>query len=320
MFPRRTLDYNRYMIYCVALNPSLDYHVFTDTFTVGELNRTQKELLLPGGKAINVAQVMKDFGYDCVIFGFTAGSIGREIRKLVRAMGLKDEMSYADSGMSRINLKIHAKEETELNGTGPLLTEDDIRDLMEKLDSVKDGDVLILSGSIPPSVPRTIYADILKRVSGKKILTAVDSTGDLLTCTLPFRPFVVKPNHKELGDIFGKRIDTREEAVPYARLLQEQGARNVLVSLAEEGAVLLTEEGNVFFCNAPEGKAVNTIGSGDSMLAGFLYGMMEKNDHEYALRTGIAAGSACAFSEGLATKNKMLELLDGITSYTSIMS
>lgn len=308
------------MIYAVTLNPSLDYHAFTDRFAAGELNRTKKELLLAGGKGINVSTVMRSFGYECTIFGFTAGSIGTEIKRLVREAGLIDGMSVARSGMSRINVKIHAKEETELNGTGPSISAEDIEDLMKRLDLLENGDVLVLSGSIPPSVPKAIYADILERVKGKDIITAVDATGELLTDTLSLHPFVIKPNNEELGDIFRAKIKTREEAVPYAERLQEMGARNVLVSLAKDGAVLITEDGRKLFCNAPEGRAVNSIGSGDSMLAGFLHGMIEKNDYEYALRMGIAAGSACAFSEGLATNETTADLMPAISSYTSTIS
>ena len=308
--------YNKYMIYTVTLNPSLDYHAFTDRFAAGELNRSNKELLLPGGKGINVATVMKEFGYECTLLGFTAGTTGQEIKRLVSEAGLVDEMTGLPSGMSRINVKIHAKEETELNGTGPFISSEDLESLMKRIDRINDGDVLVLSGSIPPSLPDTVYAMILDRIKGKDIITAVDATGDLLMNTLPLRPFVIKPNIEELGALFGAKIKTREGCVPYAKKIQEAGAGNVLVSLGKDGAVLLTEDGRFIFCNAPSGSAVNTIGSGDSMLAGFLHGMMEKNDHIYALRTAIAAGSACAFSEGLAKKELTEALMSSVEPYT----
>lgn len=312
--------YNMYMIYAVTLNPSLDYHAFTDRFAAGELNRSRKELLLPGGKGINVASVLKDFGYECTILGFTAGATGQEIKRLVAEAGLIDEMSSLPSGMSRINVKIHAKEETELNGTGPVITSEDLEGLMKRIDKIRDGDVLVLSGSIPPSVPKTIYADMLERVKGKDIITAVDATGDLLMNTLPLHPSVIKPNNEELGGLFGERIKSREAAVPCAEKLQQAGAKNVLVSLGKEGAVLLTEEGEILISNAPEGRAVNTIGSGDSMLAGYLHGMMEKKDQGYALRTAVAAGSACAFSEGLAKKELTEELMASVSPCTFTIS
>lgn len=289
------------MIYTVTFNPSLDYIVSVDEFKLGLTNRTSSELMLPGGKGLNVSMVLGNLGMDNTAFGFAAGFTGDEIIRRVEKMGVKAEFIRLQEGCSRINLKLKTIDGTEINGRGPEISEGAVRQLMEKLDSLKEGDVLVLAGSIPCSMPDDIYKSIMERLDGRGVMTVVDATKELLVNVLEYHPFLVKPNNHELGEIFGVALDSREEVVPYARKLQEMGALNVLVSMAGEGAVLAAGDGNIYQAPAPEGKLVNGVGAGDSMVAGFLAGWMERKDYRHAFHMGIAAGSASAFSELLAT-------------------
>ena len=298
------------MIYTVTFNPSLDYIVGTEGFQLGNTNRTVSELMLPGGKGINVSTVLKNLGIESTALGFTAGFTGEEIRRRVDRLGLRSEFIDVGNGFSRINVKMKEFDGTEINGQGPVIGEDAVRRLMERLDSLEEGDTLVLAGSIPASMPDSIYSDILARLEGKGVVSIVDATKDLLLNVLKYRPFLIKPNHHELGEIFGVELEKREDVIPYAEKLQEQGAQNVLVSMGGKGAVLLDAEGSVHMLPVPKGTLVNAVGSGDSMVAGFLAGWTEKKDYEHAFRMGISAGSASAFSELLATKEEILGLYE----------
>ena len=290
------------MIYTVTFNPSLDYITTVNNFRLGVVNRTCNEIMFPGGKGINVSIVLKNLGLDSTILGFTAGFTGKEIERLVTEMGCKDELIPIANGMSRINVKLRSNEETELNGMGPVIDSEAIKALYAKLDELKEGDVLVLAGSIPASMPETIYSDIMKHLEGRGIMIAVDATKDLLMNVMPYHPFVIKPNNHELGEIFHKTLTDKDEVIEYAKKLQELGARNVIVSMAGDGAVMVAEDGSEFRTEAPKGKVVNSVGAGDSMVAGFLYGYITSGDYKTAFKYGVSTGSASAFSENLAVK------------------
>ena len=286
------------MIYTVTFNPSLDYIVSVKDFQLGMTNRTDSELLLPGGKGINVSTVLMNLGIENTALGFTAGFTGDEIRRKVEEIGVKADFIPIQKGVSRINVKLKSIDGTEINGQGPDIGKEKVEELLGRLDGLKEGDVLVLAGSIPSSMPDNIYRNIMKRLLGKGIMIVVDATRDLLVNVLEYHPFLIKPNNHELGEIFDTEIKTREEVLPYARKLQEMGARNVLVSMA-------AEDGSCHMAPAPKGKLVNAVGAGDSMVAGFLAGWMEKKDYIHAFRMGIAAGSASAFSEYLAKREEV---------------
>ena len=293
------------MIYTVTFNPSLDYIVTVDDFKLGLTNRTTSELTLPGGKGINVSIVLSNLGIENTALYFAAGFVGDEITRLVKESGILADAIPIEEGCSRINLKLKSIDGTEINGMGPVIAADKLAILMDKLDALKEGDTLCLAGSIPSSMPGTIYSDICSKLDGRGIRIVVDATKDLLLNVLQYHPFLIKPNNHELGEIFGVELKTRESVVPYAKKLQEKGARNVLISMAGEGGVLVAEDGSVSMSEAPKGKLVNGVGAGDSMVAGFLYGYMTKEDYEYAFKMGLSAGSASAFSEYLATKDEV---------------
>lgn len=293
------------MIYTVTFNPSLDYIVEVENFKMEATNRTSFEQMLPGGKGINVSFVLKNLGVDSTAIGFLAGFVGEEIEKKVKAEGIKAQFLKLEEGVSRINVKIRNINGMEINGMGPDISTKKVDELMARIDTLESGDTLVLAGSIPQTMPDSIYMDIMARLESRGIMVVVDATKDLLMNVLAYKPFLIKPNNHELGEIFGVTLQTREEVVPYARKLQEKGARNVLVSMAGEGAVLIDENGNVHMSEAPQGKVINAVGAGDSMVAGFLAGWMLKSDYEYAFRMGLATGSASAFSEKLATKEEV---------------
>ena len=300
------------MIYTVTLNPSLDYIVSVDDFTLGRVNRTKTEIIYPGGKGINVSMVLKNLGHDSHALGFVAGFTGQEIVRLLDEWGVQSDFIRVEEGISRINVKLRSNEESEINGQGPAIAEEHIKQLYQQLDHLKDGDVLVLAGSIPDVMPDDIYMDIMKHLSTKKIHIIVDATRDLLVNVLPYHPFLIKPNNHELGEIFGVELKEKDDVFIYAAKLQERGARNVLVSMAGDGAVLLTEDGQRFESMPPKGKVVNSVGAGDSMVAGFLAGYMEQRDYAKAFYTGLCAGSASAFSEELATSDEVHALLHSI--------
>ena len=271
-------------------------------------NRTSSELILPGGKGINVSIVLKNLGLDSTALGYAAGFTGEELIRRLNEFGVNADFIKIDHGMTRINLKLKSIDGTEINGCGPDIDAKALEQLMEKIDRLGDGDVLVLAGSIPYTMPDDIYQRILERIQGRGVLTVVDATRDLLVKVLPYHPFLVKPNNHELGDIFGVKLSTREEVVPYGRKLQEMGAQNVLISMAG----LIAADGQSMGAPAPKGTLVNGVGAGDSMVAGFLTGWMEKKDYVHAFHMGIAAGSASAFSENLATREEVLQVLQQV--------
>ena len=293
------------MIYTVTFNPSLDYIVSVEDFKLGITNRTSSELMLPGGKGINVSTVLGNLGIENTALGFAAGFTGEEIIRQVEHMGIRSDFIMVPDGISRINLKLKSIDGTEINGCGPEISEAAVAELMEKLEVLGEEDVLVLAGSIPSSMPDDIYRRILKRLQGRGVTAVVDATKDLLLNVLEYRPFLVKPNNHELGEIFQVELWDRKSVVSYARKLQEMGAQNVLVSMAGEGAVLAAQDGTVYETPAPEGTLVNGVGAGDSMVAGFLAGWMEKQDFGHAFYMGVSAGSASAFSERLATREEI---------------
>ena len=300
------------MIYTVTFNPSLDYIVSVDDFKLGLTNRTSSELILPGGKGTNVSTVLKNLGFESTALGFVAGFTGNEIVKRLNDMGIKSDFISIENGISRINLKLKSIDGTEINGAGPDISEEKVNKLMDKLNQLKEGDVLVLAGSIPSSMSDNIYRDIMADLKDRGVMIVVDATKDLLLNVLEYHPFLIKTNNHELGEIFDVKLTTREEVIPYGRKLQEKGARNVLVSMAGEGAVLIAEDGQVFDAPAPKGKLINGVGAGDSMVAGFVAGWIEKQDYEYAFHMGVASGSASAFSENLATKEEIINVYNQV--------
>ncbi|WP_276869768.1 1-phosphofructokinase [Allofournierella massiliensis] len=298
------------MIYTVTFNPALDYVVRMDELALGQVNRTVSEDVQLGGKGINVSWVLRELGHENVALGFVAGFTGKAIEDGLAAKGVATDFIHLPAGLTRINVKLKAGEETEINGKGPDISAEALEELLHKLDALVEGDVLVLAGSIPASMPSDVYESILARLEGKKVLCAVDATRDLLVNVLKYRPFVIKPNNHELGEIFGRTLTTDEEIRECAAKLQEQGARNVLVSMAGDGAMLLDENGVCHRLAAHKGKVKNSVGAGDSMVAGFLAGYLDSGDYEQALRVGSAAGSATAFSDVLATRPEIEALLN----------
>ncbi|MCI8381998.1 MAG: 1-phosphofructokinase [Lachnospiraceae bacterium] len=300
------------MIYTVTFNPSLDYIVSVEDFRPGLTNRTDSELLLPGGKGINVSIVLKNLGISSIALGFVAGFTGDEVVRRLTEMGVESGFIGIGEGFTRINLKLQSIDGTEINGQGPKISGEKVQMLMEQLSRLEEGDVLFLSGSIPASMPDNTYQKIMERLDNRNVRIVVDATKDLLLNALPYHPFLIKPNNHELGEIFDVELGTRSEVISYAGKLKERGAQNVLVSMAGEGAVLVAADGKVYEAPAPEGVLINGVGAGDSMVAGFMAGYMEKEDYEYAFHMGLAAGSASAFSEYLATKEEILQVYDQV--------
>lgn len=297
------------MIYTVTFNPAVDYVVHTEEMKVGAVNRSKSEDIYFGGKGINVSIVLNELGIKSKALGFVAGFTGEAIEKGVGEKGIETDFVHLKSGFSRINVKIKAGDETELNGQGPTIDNNAINELFCKLDKLSDGDTIVLAGSIPNTLPSDIYEKILEYLSDRQIKAVVDATNDLLVNVLKYKPFLVKPNNYELGEIFGVTLTTKDEIVKYAAKLKEMGAKNVLVSMAGDGALLLDEYGKTHICGVCRGTVKNSVGAGDSMVAGFLAGSLD-GDLEYALKLGTAAGGATTFSEGLAKKNDIYKLLD----------
>ena len=296
------------MIYTVTFNPSIDYIVSVDDLKLGSVNRTSEELMFPGGKGINVSMVLSNLGIENTALGFLAGFTGDNVQKMLEENGVNADFIRVKDGITRINVKIRAQEESEINGMGPAIKDEDIKELYKKLDKIKDGDILVLAGSIPSVMPETMYSDIMEHLKDKDVKIVVDATKDLLLNVLKYKPFFVKPNNHELGEIYGVELKTREDVVPYAKKMQQEGARNVLVSMAGEGAVLVAENGEVYKSKCPEGKVKNSVGAGDSMVAGFIAGYLKSGDYKEALRNGLLTGSASAFSDNLATKEEVENL------------
>ena len=297
------------MIYTVTFNPALDYVVFLDGLKLGEINRATRESIFYGGKGINVSTILNMLGMETTALGFVAGFTGKAIEEGLAAEGMHTDFIRLPEGNSRINVKVKHGDETEINGQGPVITKEALDALFEKLSALKDDDILVLAGSIPNTLPEDIYEKILAALAGKETRIVVDATKDLLLNVLKYHPFLIKPNNHELGEMFDTVCETEEDIEYYARKLQEKGARNVLISMAGDGAILITEDGASIQMGTPKGKVINSVGAGDSMVAGFVAGYLKSGSYEEALKTGTAAGSATAFSEGLASREMFEEML-----------
>lgn len=300
------------MIYTVTFNPAIDYVVELVSFNIGEINRTTREYMNLGGKGVNVSRVLTNLEVPNVALGFVAGFTGDALRSGLERMGVKTDFISLEEGNTRINVNIKGVEETDINARGPEIPNSAIDELFKKLDNLQSGDTLVLAGSIPTSLPNDMYERIMERLYGKGIRFVVDATRDLLVKSLKYEPFLIKPNNHELGEIFGLELTTDNEIIYYARELKKQGAKNVLISMAGDGAILVDENDVACKIGTPKGKVKNSVGAGDSMVAGFCAGYLEKGDYKYALRMGTAAGSASAFSESLATKQEVIDLLNKI--------
>ena len=296
------------MIYTVTLSPSIDYIVRMSNMRSNTTNRTDSEEFYFGGKGINVSQVLAELDLDSTAFGFIAGFTGEAIEKGLRNNRIRTDFIHLNEGLTRINIKIKAGGEAEINGQGPDIPEAALEQLMQKLDQIKDGDTLVLAGSIPKTCPDDIYERMLERVKDKKIMIAVDATRKLLVNSLSMRPFLIKPNRLELSEIFHKEVETEDDVKKYAGKLQEMGARNVIVSLGRKGAFLLDETGATHSCGVLKQPVINTVGAGDSMVAGFIAGYLKTGDYGYALKLGSACGNATSFLPGLATRAKIDEV------------
>ncbi len=297
------------MIYTVTFNPAIDCIISTGGLHMGEVNRADSQEIFIGGKGINVSLVLKELGLTSMALGFIAGFTGEAVENGIRAKGIESDFIRLENGCTRINVKIKAETETELNGQGPHITEEALDCLFDKLQMLKDGDTLVLAGSIPGSMPTDVYEQILCKLSEKRIKTVVDASGALLLNVLKYKPFLIKPNKCELEEMFGIELESLEEIEAYARKLCEMGAVNVLVSMAENGALLIDENGERHLCGVCSGKVQSSVGAGDSMVAGFLAGL-ENGDYDYALRLGTAAGGATAFSKGLGSRALIDELMN----------
>lgn len=301
------------MIYTITFNPALDYIVRLDHLTPGTINRTEQEYVLGGGKGINVSIVLNNLGIDTTALGFIGGFTGNEIVHQLNEFGVHESFIRLKDGLTRINVKVKASdEETEINGRGPVIADDELHDLYAQLDTLTDQDTLVLAGSIPSSLPSNMYEIIMERLAHKHIRIVVDATKDLLTRVLPYKPFLIKPNNHELSEIFGRSLSTNDDLINAARELQTLGAQHVLISMASDGAILVSADGSVYTSPAPKGTLINSVGAGDSMVAGFITGYLNTQDLQQALYWGIATGSASAFSENLATKDEVLTLLNTI--------
>ena len=296
------------MIYTVTMNPSIDYIVYLDAFVNGMTNRTTGERYEIGGKGVNVSRVLAELELSSTVLGFTAGFTGDEIETQLRGQGIQADWIHLRQGISRINVKIKADRESEINGQGPPVSEQEWERLAAKTDVMGEGDTLVLAGSIPPTVPPDAYERMLARLEGKGVLTVVDATGELLRRCLRYRPFLIKPNRQELSELFGLSLTDERQIASCAGELSGLGARNVLVSLGSDGAILFAEDGLCYRSGVLKEPVIGTVGAGDSMVAGFLAGFIRTGDYAYALRLGTACGNATAFSEGLAKKDKIWEL------------
>ncbi len=296
------------MIYTITFNPSLDYVMKVKDFEEGKTNRSYQETIYPGGKGFNVSTILQRLGLENTALGFIAGFTGKEIKDQLKKRGFNLDLCVLDEGISRINVKMKSTKETEINGNGPNINNIKLDELLSKLDYLNNGDILILAGSIPSSLPDNIYETIMKRLILKKIKVIVDATGELLLNVLSYRPFLIKPNYHELEELFKTKINNQEEIIFYAKKLKEQGAINVLISLGKDGALLISEDNHVYFCNSAKGELINSVGSGDSMVAGFIAGYLKNKSYQEAIHLGSACGGATAFSDDLAEK----EMIDKV--------
>lgn len=304
------------MIYTVTLNPSIDYYVSCGGFEIGMTNRTKTENMLPGGKGINVSIMLKRMGHDSIALGFVGGFTGNEITRLLDEMDIKTDFVEVASGASRINVKIEDIEGTEINGSGPVISSEEADTFQAKLGKLKEGDVLVLSGSVPKGMPGDTYERILDRLKDKSVNVVVDAEGELLLNSLKYHPFMVKPNHHELGALFDVSINDFESAEVYARKLIEMGAENVIVTMAGQGAVVVCGNGEVYSHGPVEGKFVNGVGAGDSMVAGFVGGYLDAGDFKQAFLQGVSAASATAFSNGLGDEKIIKNILKKVLTTT----
>lgn len=300
------------MIYTVTFNPAIDYVIHVDDITIGAVNRTTYEQMYYGGKGINVSTVLKNLDVESIALGFVAGFTGNTMEEGLKNLGIHADFIHLEEGMTRINIKIKSNAETEINGQGPKITEQTLDQMYKKIEQINHGDILVLAGSIPSTMPDNIYENIMSKVVHKQIKVVVDATNDLLLNVLKYHPFLIKPNHHELEEMFGVTLNTEEEIIFYAKELQKKGAQNVLISMAGEGAILVDETGGFSKMAAPKGVVKNSVGAGDSMVAGFLAGYLKWNGFDMALKLGTAAGSATAFSEGLANKTEIQHLFDNM--------
>lgn len=298
------------MIYTLTVNPAIDYTVTVDNFKLGEVNRTKDEDICIGGKGINVSCVLNILGVKSTALGFAAGFTGDAIVNTLQNLGIKTDFVMLKDGLSRINVKLKSGAESEINGQGPSIPDDKLNELFCKIDALKDGDMLVLAGSVPNTLPKDIYERIMRRLSNKNVRFVVDATGELLKNCLKYKPFLIKPNNFELSEIIGETLTTDEQIASGAKHLQSMGAANVLVSMAQNGALLLTENGSIHRIGAVSGKTVNSVGAGDSMTAGFLAGYLNTGDYEYALKLGTAAGGATAFSQRLGQRDLIYKLFE----------
>ena len=300
------------MIYTITFNPALDYILQVDNFEIGKINRTKNEKILSGGKGLNVSIVLRNLGIKSTALGFIAGFTGDELKRDIEQRGIETDFIKVSNGITRINVKISSKIETALNGNGPIVTEKDIEILLDKIKEIKEEDIVILAGNIPKCINNNIYEIICKTLEKNKVTFIVDATKELLVNVLKYKPFLIKPNKEELEETFKEKIETKEKIVFYAKKLQLIGAKNVLISLGGDGAIFVTADGEVYFSEAPKGKVVNTVGAGDSMVAGFVAGYLKNGDLKKAFKMGIATGSASAFSDNLATAEEVANLLKEI--------
>lgn len=300
------------MIYTITFNPALDYISQVDNFELGKINRTKTEKILPGGKGLNVSMVLKNLGIDSTALGFIAGFTGEKLKAEIEQREIKTNFIKVEKGITRINVKISSKEETALNGNGPEITENNIKQLLEEIEKITKKDIVILAGNIPKCINNDIYEIICKKLKQNNVTFVVDATKELLMNVLKYNPFLIKPNKEELEETFKEKIETKEDIIIHAKKLQKMGAQNVLISLGGEGAILVTTDNKEYFSKTPTGKVVNTVGAGDSMVAGFIAGYAKSGDFEQAFKMGIATGSASAFSMDLATAREVEILLKEI--------
>lgn len=300
------------MIYTVTLNPSIDYVIKVDKLTTGNINRVNEEHVYPGGKGINVTRILKSLDNDNIALGFVSGFTGDYIINSLQELNLKSDFIKVKEGFTRINVKVKSEEETEINGQGPKISEEELNQFYKVIDKLVDGDILILSGSIPSCLDERLYESIMKKVEDRDIKVIVDATKNLLLNVLKYKPFLIKPNNHELAEMFNVELNSTEDVVFYARKLKEMGAQNVLISMGKDGALLVTENDEVFASSVAKGEVVNSVGAGDSMVAGFIAGYLKSNSYEEALRLGAASGGATAFSSDLATREFIDKLVDEI--------
>ena len=298
------------MIYTVTLNPSIDYVIKVDKLTTGNINRVNEEHVYPGGKGINVTRILKSLDNDNIALGFVSGFTGDYIINSLQELNLKSDFIKVKEGFTRINVKVKSEEETEINGQGPKISEEELNQFYKVIDKLVDGDILILSGSIPSCLDERLYESIMKKVEDRDIKVIVDATKNLLLNVLKYKPFLIKPNNHELAEMFNVELNSTEDVVFYARKLKEMGAQNFLISMGKDGSLLVTENDEVFASSVAKGEVVNSVGAGDSMVAGFIAGYLKSNSYEEALRLGAASGGATAFSSDLATREFIDKLVD----------